>query len=154
MPLKPLFERIRDILDSESLQKRVAFRIECSLDASCAIMCEPTMLQRVIINLVSNSLNQFQLNPQTAPEVLLRLKEEIRGVPGVLVEVIDNGGGFPQEVIDHLGQPWTSKSASGLGMALVLSKQLLSLWDGDFILQNRDDGVSGAIVKIWLRQSA
>lgn len=152
--VKPLFERIRDILDSESLQKKVAFRIECGLAESCAVMCEPTMLQRVIINLVSNSLNQFQVNPLAAPEVLLRMYEETRGtVPGVLVQVIDNGGGFPQEVIDRLGQPWSSKSPSGLGMALVLSKQLLGLWDGDFMLKNRDDGVSGAIVNIWLRQS-
>lgn len=72
-------------------------------------------------------------------------------VEGIAIEVIDNGGGFPTGLLEQLGQPWSSERPDGLGLALVLTKQLLAMWGGQLILTNRADGVSGAVVRIWLR---
>lgn len=152
--VKPLFLSIKNILDSEMLQKKATIQIECNLSSDFAMFCEPTMFQRIVINLVSNSLNQFENNSVDAPTVNIRLQAENKNdVAGVMVQVSDNGGGFPQELLARLGQPWSSKSQDGMGLALVLSKQLVSQWGGSFELSNRSDGVSGAIVKVWLRQA-
>lgn len=153
--VKPLFTSIMEILDSEALQRKVSIAIECDLSPGCAVLCEPTMLQRIVINLVSNSLNQFQRHPVAIPKVSIILSENCQQeLAGVLIEVADNGGGFPQELLARLGQPWSSTTPDGMGLALVLSKQLVGQWGGSLTLSNRSDGLSGAVVRIWLRQAA
>lgn len=152
--VKPLFINVREILASEALHKKADIHIECNLNSDCAILCEPTMLQRIVINLVSNSLNQFQTHPVNMPEVSIQLKSIYQQEnAGVMIQVSDNGGGFPQELLARLGQPWSSKTPDGMGLALVLSKQLVGQWGGSLTLANREDGVPGAIVSIWLRQA-
>lgn len=151
----PLFEQIKDIFDSHTLQKKAAINVGCELAPEMRVFCEPTMLQRVIINLVSNSLNQFKVHTVVAPEVRIELLAEHReSVPGVTIKVIDNGGGFEPALLERVGQPWSSKTPDGMGLALVLSKQLISQWGGSLALDNRSDDVRGAVVSIWLRQAA
>ena len=155
VPVSPLFIRINEVLVSETLQEKAAISLECMLQPDCVVSCEPTMLQRIMINLVSNALEHFQLYPVAAPTVQIRLVPEIRhDKPGVLISVTDNGGGFSETLLQHLGQPWSSEKPDGMGLALVLIKQLVGLWGGDFKLQNRSDGVAGAQVQIWLQQAA
>ena len=149
----PLFVKIDEILNSESLRKKVALSIEFCVSNDIAVLAEPVMLQRIVLNIVANSLNQFQANTVVNPAVLIRLAQEIHaGKPGVSIAVIDNGGGFAAPVLERLGQPWSSQTQDGLGMALMLSKQLVGLWGGTLELSNRTDGISGAQVKIWLRK--
>lgn len=89
------------------------------------------------------------------PKVSIILSENCQQeLAGVLIEVADNGGGFPQELLARLGQPWSSTTPDGMGLALVLSKQLVAQWGGSLTLSNRSDGLSGAVVRIWLRQAA
>ena len=153
VPVSPLFIRINEVLASETLQKKATIEINCELAPGCAILCEPTMLQRIMINLVSNSLNQFELHPVPNQSVKIRLMVEERdGKSGVLISVTDNGGGFPEALLQRLGQPWSSRMPDGMGLALVLTKHLVSQWGGKLELSNRTDGVRGALVQIWLQQ--
>jgi signal transduction histidine kinase len=152
VPIEPLMRQIEEILSSEALQKRVAIHFENRLPAHCEVLADRVMLQRIIINLVSNSLNHFAVAPVGNPEVAIRLHPESQGeLAGVTIEVQDNGGGFPLALLERVGQPWSSHQPQGLGMALMLSKQLLGIWGGQLRLSNRADGQSGALVQIWLR---
>lgn len=151
--VKPLFERIKEFLSSDILQSQAKISIECGLALDCMVLCEPTMLQRIVINLVSNCLNEFKVHPVNTPEVRVSLSEFIYdNMPGVAITVVDNGGGFPKELLERVGQPWSSKTPDGMGLALVLSKQLVALWGGYFELENSLNDAEGAVVKIWLRQ--
>ncbi|MBU3656595.1 MAG: hypothetical protein FGM35_00990 [Rhodocyclaceae bacterium] len=153
--LQPLLERIALILGSPALQKKVTIQTEFSVSAGCQVMCEPTMLQRIVFNLVSNAITHFEQNPVMNPKVVLRVWPEIRGDrEGVLIEVSDNGAGFPPALLERLGQPWSSRNEGSMGLALVLVKQVATLWGGAVEMSNRTDGLSGAVVRIWLRQSA
>ena len=150
----PLFDKIDSILSSEALNRKVTVALENNLPHECRVMADQVMLQRVVINLVSNALNQFKLNPVAAPKVTISLaREELNDMPGVVIQVTDNGGGFPPELLERVGQPWSSRRPEGLGMALMLSKQLVGLWGGQLNLFNRTDGVAGAGVRIWLRKA-
>ena len=150
----PLFDKIDSILSSEALNRKVAVVRENNLPHDCQIMADEVMLQRVMINLISNALNQFRLNPVSSPQVTIRLEQEdLNDLPGVVIQVTDNGGGFPLELLERVGQPWSSSQPEGLGMALMLSKQLVGLWGGYLKLFNRSDGVAGAGVRIWLRKA-
>ena len=150
----PLFDKIDSILSSEALNRRVTVVLENNLPHECRAMADEVMLQRVVINLVANALNQFKLNPVAAPKVTISLaREDLNDMPGLVIQVTDNGGGFPPELLERVGQPWSSRRPEGLGMALMLSKQLVGLWGGHLNLFNRTDGVAGAGVRIWLRKA-
>lgn len=84
----------------------------------------------------------------------------------VVVEVTDDGPGFPAGVIDSLGDPYvTTRSAaagrqtktnesSGLGLGFFIAKTLLERSGGVLELENRSDGTSGALVRIVWPRSA
>ena len=152
--LGPIFVKIDSILSSEALNRNVVIQLENNLPPGSKVLADEVMLQRVVINLVSNALNQFRLNPVASPKVDISLNvEAVNAVDGVCIQVTDNGGGFPSEVIERVGQPWSSRCPEGLGMALLLTKQLLGIWGGHLQLYNRSDGIAGAGVRIWLRQA-
>lgn len=150
--IRPLMKQVEEILSSEALQKKVAIHFESQLPDGCEVWADRVMLQRIVINLVSNALNHFSLSPVVAPEVLIRLYPEAKhDEVGIVIDVQDNGSGFPLPLLERMGQPWSSHHPEGLGMALMLSKQLLAIWGGQLLLDNRMDGHSGAVVRVWLR---
>lgn len=153
--LKPLFDQVDEILHGEALQKRVQIVFDNRLAPETMVVAEPVMLQRLLINVVSNALNQFQAHPVDSPAVSIQLSQEImNNTAGVAIVVSDNGGGFPESLLARLGQPWSSDRPDGMGMALMLSKQLMTIWGGQLLLSNRTDGIAGASVKIWLKQAS
>lgn len=153
--LTPLFEKIDSILSSEALKRKVIIELSNDLTYEDSIMADEVMLQRVLINLVANALDQFKLRSVNGPKIAIRLAiVNLEEVPGIAIEVADNAGGFEPEVLEWAGQPWSSQRPGSLGMALMLTKQLLGLWGGQLTLSNRIDGVAGAIVRIWLRKPA
>lgn len=150
-----LLGKIDSILSSEALNNKALVLIQNHLVGHTLVLADEVMLQRIVINLVSNSLNQFREHKVVSPVVSITLSNYHQAESeGVLIRVVDNGRGFPPDLLERVGQPWSSKEPSGLGMALVLSKQLVAIWSGSLSLCNRQDGISGAVVDIWLRQAS
>lgn len=147
----PLFKEVDSILSSEALKRRVTIALHNNLPSECRVKADAIMLQRIVINLISNALNQFSATGTKSPQIDIRLTEEtLHNEPFVVVEVTDNGGGFPAEVLERVGHPWSSERQGGLGLALMLTKQLMGIWGGQLEIANRTDGAAGAIVRILL----
>lgn len=152
VPVLPLFAKVDSILTSDALKREAVIRFSSEVPSDCCVYGDEVMLQRVIINLVSNALYQFRLHEVSSPLIDIRLfKETLSNELVVVIEVIDNGGGFSTEVLERIGQPWTSEQTDSLGMALMLTKQLMAIWGGQLKIANRTDGVAGAIVRVELR---
>lgn len=147
----PMFKEVDSILSSEALKRRVTIALHNNLPPECRVKADAIMLQRIVINLISNALNQFSATGTKSPQIDIRLTEEtLHNEPFVVVEVTDNGGGFPAEVLERVGHPWSSERQGGLGLALMLTKQLMGIWGGQLEIANRTDGAAGAIVRILL----
>jgi len=82
----------------------------------------------------------------------------------VTIEVVDDGPGFPPELMDSLGDPYVtsraaasskrSSSAGGLGLGFFIAKSLLERSGATVSLSNRIAPRTGAIVTItWPRQT-
>ena len=152
VPILPLFDQIEAIFTSEGLQSRAEIRLDRRIPPDSQVRADPVMLQRILINLVANSLRHFQTIPIGSPTVEIILSEaSCEGVPGIKITVKDNGGGFPDALLERVGQPWSTERPDSMGMALMLSRQIVVIWGGRLELFNRTDGVAGATVMIWLR---
>jgi two-component system C4-dicarboxylate transport sensor histidine kinase DctB len=88
------------------------------------------IIEEVVRALVSNALQV--LEKHGGGTVRVRLKPSHPARPTVLFEVEDDGPGVPQELRDHLFEPFVSRSTdrrrSGLGLFIVAS--LLQIYDG------------------------
>ncbi len=76
------------------------------------------------------------------------------------VSINDDGRGFPEEMIEKIGEPFvTRRGASldreGLGLGLFIAKTLLERSGGSLVFTNNaKDGLPGAVVQIeWARDS-
>ena len=65
-----------------------------------------------------------------------------------MLEIVDSGPGFPQEVLDHLFEPFVTTKPDGTGLGLIIMREACRLHGGDLSVVNRLEG--GASVKARL----
>ena len=81
------------------------------------------------------------------PRVSLVVSEEqdAQDQRTVLIRIEDNGPGYPDDILSNVGDVLGSNKQDGLGLGLLLSKNLVELWGGSVTLSNRNPGAIGEI---------
>lgn len=71
----------------------------------------------------------------------------------VVVEITDDGPGFPREILGALGEPYVStrRDAGGMGLGVFIAKTLLERTGAEIEFGNRKDG-GAMIVIVWPRR--
>jgi len=97
------------------------------------IQLDQDALSRVLINLIKNAVeakkDKSTLNIKI--KTLLKAKEGL-----VQLTIIDDGKGFPDEIIDHVFEPYvtTKEKSGGLGLAIV--QNIIEQHDGQIFASN------------------
>jgi signal transduction histidine kinase len=107
-----------------------------------------------IIQVISNILsNAIKFSPQHGGTISISLEKEIDGdddddddgkANRVTVSIKDNGPGIDSELFPKLFSRFTSKSFSGTGLGLFISKNIIEAHGGRIWAQNNHDGEKGA----------
>jgi two-component system sensor histidine kinase RegB len=84
----------------------------------------------------------------------------------VFITIMDDGPGFPQEIMDRIGEPYVTSSRAGrsrkdpssevpgLGLGLFIAKTLLERSGADLTFENRISPARGALIRlVWPRQA-
>lgn len=82
-------------------------------------------LEQVLINLLQNGLEAVESRPDGRVEVSVVETEE-----WVELIVCDNGSGIPPAIMEALFTPFNTSKAAGLGLGLVISKDIISDFGG------------------------
>lgn len=123
---RELLARTAGVLDVRRVELEV-------LDEDLAVLADPSGLERVVTNLLSNAL---KYSPHDS---VVRLRAERTREPSnagdeVVVTVSDHGVGIAEDDVPHLFQRfWRSKATSraeGLGLGLFITKQIVSAHGG------------------------
>jgi len=121
-----------------------------------AVLCRQDQLEQVIINLLQNARDAINERRAAVGEhfpgrIVVRVAGEAR--PGVaeqlVIEVSDNGGGIPEEMVDRIFQPFftTKPPGKGTGLGLSVSFGIVRDHGGSLSVRN---GSEGAIFSIRL----
>jgi signal transduction histidine kinase len=104
------------------------------------ILCDPTRLRQVLINLIGNAIKFTETG---SVRVVTRLVQSTTKPSSIRFDVIDTGIGMTPKQAAKLFQPFTQADAStarkygGTGLGLTISKRLAEMFGGDITISSR-----------------
>ena len=111
------------------------------------ISADPGRLRQVLHNLLLNAKDALS---QTA-NPLVRIGTRSENTPGghfVELKVVDNGPGIPQQLMEHLFEPYVTDKEKGTGLGLAIVKKIIEEHNGHLWVENTEQG--GASITIQL----
>ncbi|TIT58035.1 MAG: GHKL domain-containing protein, partial [Mesorhizobium sp.] len=110
------------------------------------VMGNRVRLEQVLINLFQNALEALDGRDGARVEVLVEEKDD-----GVVLNVSDNGPGIPPAILKSLFTPFNTSKEKGLGLGLVISKDIVADYGGRIEVAS---GAEGTRFTIHLAKAA
>jgi signal transduction histidine kinase len=119
-------------------------RFEHDIEAGLPrVVARNSELKEVLVNLLENS--RLAGDEDTVVSVRAR-----RGETGtVLLTVVDNGSGIPDQVLPRIFEPQFSTRSTGTGLGLAIVQRLVTAWGGEVNVTSRAG--EGTVVEVVLR---
>ncbi|MGB7842992.1 MAG: HAMP domain-containing sensor histidine kinase, partial [Salinimicrobium sp.] len=128
--LKELFNDIEQLMKTKALNRKLLrFEVE---DLKLKVEADSYLLEQVLINLILNAVEACEGIDK--PEVLVRAVKKPNGK--IMIAVIDNGSGIPEEIQDQVFVPFFTTKKKGSGIGLSLSRQIMTLHGGKIQIDN------------------
>ena len=131
-----LQELVDEIAMDFNSQRKESIHLDVQSESKLMVFADRTRLAQVITNLLSNSVKFTSKGTIT-----LISKSTAEGQ--AMISVIDNGTGIDPEIFPRLFTKFASKSASGTGLGLYISKAIIEAHGGKIWAQN-NIGTNGA----------
>ncbi|MED1411081.1 ATP-binding protein [Bacillus paramycoides] len=139
-----IFENVVSLINTKAIMTNI--QVELIADSSEIIIeCSENQLKQVFINILQNSIEAMP----DGGKISIHLKEMNEG--GVIIDIVDEGIGIPEERIKRLGEPFYSTKEKGTGIGLMLSYKIIESHQGTISIMS-DVGV-GTTVTIYLPKS-
>ncbi|MCP4220114.1 MAG: HAMP domain-containing histidine kinase [bacterium] len=107
------------------------------------VLADMMKLHRVLTNLVTNA---FQAMPEGgALNISLAVKDN-----WAVLKISDNGVGIPDDVREHLFEPYFTTRSKGTGLGLAISRRVIEDIHGTITLEANKDAESGTTARICL----
>ena len=102
---------------------------------SLTVMADPVLLDQVLINLVRNAAQAMVNTPDR--KIVIRAQLDYGRV---LIQVIDNGPGIPDNLQDQIFIPFFTTKRDGSGIGLSLSRQIMTAHGGELAASSNEEG--------------
>lgn len=110
-------------------------------DADISVRADRFRLEQVIVNLIKNAAEALEGRPDA--RLTLRVEQSGSGeTPRVRLIVADNGPGVPAPVRAQLFTPFVTTRDNGLGLGLVICRDLMAGFGGELDLAESDGGAT------------
>ncbi|MCQ4160396.1 ATP-binding protein, partial [Roseomonas sp. GC11] len=143
-PVRAALEGALLMLGHRLRQHGIAVAVE--IEGEPAVRAERVRLEQVLVNLVQNAIEALQDRPGGC----IRIGAVVAG-GRVRLSVADNGPGFAPAVREALFMPFTTTKPAGLGLGLVISRQIAADLGGSL---EAPETPSGALFVLELEQAA
>ncbi|MCP3055544.1 sensor histidine kinase, partial [Aurantimonas marianensis] len=105
------------------------------------------LLSQAFGNLVKNAVEALEATEDVEGRIVIRAEP---GWNRHIVEIIDNGRGFPREDRDRLLEPYMTTREKGTGLGLAIVRKIIEDHGGTIALDDAPDQPHGALVRITL----
>jgi len=111
------------------------------------VRADSAQIRQVLHNLVQNAQDALEQRKNRAESPLVEVSTEAAG-DKVRLSVKDNGGGFPEEMMARIFEPYVTTKPRGTGLGLAIVKKIVDEHHGELAIENRV--AQGAAVNILL----
>lgn len=122
-----LIKSLAELMKAECLLHSVELQVHFDVTPSICYLNE-SMFKQVMLNLLRNAIEAF--DEGTSYRYLKVQSKEVGEF--VHIELIDNGKGMPQEVLNQLGRPFFTTKEKGTGVGIPLCKKIVEDHGGKF----------------------
>ena len=125
------------LLEHRISAEKVAVRVDIA--AGVRVHCDMNRLEQVLINLVTNALDAMAHTPVRVLSIGARTH-----AGRLVVRVADTGPHVPDEVVQHLFEPFfsTKPAGEGLGLGLVISSSIVREFGGQLRVGQSESGLA------------
>ena len=111
------------------------------------VWADGAQIRQVIHNLIQNAQDALENVRQQGTTPTIEVRTELAG-DRVRLAVSDNGGGFPEELMARIFEPYVSTKPRGTGLGLAIVKKIVDEHHGSISIENRPS--RGASVSVLL----
>ncbi|MBO9597703.1 MAG: PAS domain S-box protein [Cohnella sp.] len=129
------------IMESQAIITNVSIQVEEGAHIP-DVHCDVNQIKQVLINLMKNGIEAMP----GGGKLQVRSWHDRSGY--VVIEVEDQGGGIPQEVIKRLGEPFYTTKQSGTGLGLTVCFKIIQAHGGTLTFASIPNQGTVAIVKL------
>ena len=148
LTLGPVLQDVIRIMEPES-EARECHIVFGSVDDLPPVLADALQVQLVLVNLLQNAL--YSACDSERGDRLISVDVHPLDDEEVQVSVTDRGEGVPPERIDDIFEPLYSGRSSGMGMGLVICRDIIETHGGRIWYDPNPEG--GAIFRFTLRQA-
>lgn len=131
--MNTFFAEIKKFFEQNLEQKGVELNLKF-LYNEIKLMADPVLLEQVIINIIKNAVEALEGIDQAEISILIDKTPQGK----VVIQIIDNGQGIPQEIVDQIFIPFYTTKQNGSGIGLSLSQQIIRLHGGSIHLRSKE----------------
>ena len=140
--LNTIIEDVYALTATYMRHQRIVF--EFCPDAEGPILTAiPDQIRQILLNLFMNAIDAMESGGK-----LLVQTERLPEQGQVLLTVSDNGRGISPEMLPLLFEPFTTDKASGTGLGMTITRDIVLQHHGQIEAQNNPEG--GASLMVWL----
>ena len=128
----------------------VEIRYQTSDTLSDTLLVDQGLIRQLVTNLMQNALNALAEASIKKPMIIVNLFNDAEHI---VIQISDNGPGFPDGDLGKLFEPYMTTRDSGTGLGLAIVQKIVDDHNGHISLANDLDGArrkTGAIVTIDL----
>ncbi len=151
-PLDPLFSEIIGLHSAE--YPEIEF-VQIPERSAITLKCDQGLVSQAFMNLVRNAAQSVREHHETEgrDDGRIEIRTEIAG-GDLVINVIDNGPGFPVRERDKLTEPYVTNKKGGTGLGLAIVRRIVEDHGGTISLGDAMNGMGGAQVNIVFPKAA
>ncbi len=128
--IEEILNNVSAIVTPQLLQNHIEYHIQLE-SHDMMVNCEPVMIGQVLVNLVSNASHALADTENGKITVYVAERGE-----SVSIDVIDNGSGMNEEVLNNIFEPFFTTKEKGLGLGLTISRRIVEAQNGTLSARN------------------
>ncbi len=142
--VNPMIEEVSTLYQQLGHKVKLELDLEKNLPL---IEADHNRLRQILNNLLKNAIEATE--EVATPEIHLQTKTiHTSGRELIEIRIIDNGTGFPEDLISEIFEPYVTTKSSGTGLGLAIVKKIVEEHGGMVLVENNEDQGGRVVIRL------
>ncbi|NOU92427.1 PAS domain S-box protein [Paenibacillus sp. LMG 31456] len=124
-----MIQNVITLLDSQAILYNVQIKVEIE-DHLPLLPCSEIQIKQVFINLLKNAIEAMPEGGE------IHIVAHMQNEDHLLIRLIDQGDGIPEDLIQRLGEPFYTTKEKGTGLGLMMCYKIIEAHQGNLYINS------------------